>query len=163
QQVQERAPTRNHRASTVDYVVCGALQLMVFLGYSFLVGVVAAQGYDWVSNGDGFVEIYLRSVSFGGAGFLAVCALPIVAKWLLIGRWKPREFQVWSPTYLRFWIVKVLLHANPMVLLVGTPLYVLYLRALGARICKGVMILSHSVPVCTDLLTIGAGTVIRKE
>lgn len=163
QQVQERAATREHTASTVDYVLCGALQLMVFLGYSFLIGVLAAQGYEWVSNGDGFVEIYLRSVSFGGAGFIGLCALPLVAKWLLIGRWKPCEFQVWSPTYLRFWVVKVLLHANPMVLFVGTPLYVLYLRALGARIGKDVTILSRYVPVCTDLLTIGAGTVIRKE
>jgi non-ribosomal peptide synthetase-like protein len=65
--------------------------------------------------------------------------------------------------YLRFWTVKVLLHANPMIAFVGNPLYVLYLRALGARIGKGVTILSPTVPVCTDLLTIGAGTVIRKD
>src|SRR5206468_9213588 len=45
----------------------------------------------------------------------------------------------------------------------GTPLYVLYLRALGAKIGPGVVIFSRRVPVCTDLLTIGAGTVIRKE
>ena len=39
----------------------------------------------------------------------------------------------------------------------------LYLRALGAKIGRGVTILSPTVPVCTDLLTIGAGTVIRKD
>src|SRR5690606_13101087 len=44
-----------------------------------------------------------------------------------------------------------------------SPLYVLYLRALGARIGKGVVILSRHVPVCTDLLTIGDRTVIRKD
>jgi non-ribosomal peptide synthetase-like protein len=49
-----------------------------------------------------------------------------------------------------------------MMLFVGTPLYVLYLRALGARIGKNVTIFSPSIPVCTDLLTIGSGTVIRK-
>ncbi|MEU8588962.1 Pls/PosA family non-ribosomal peptide synthetase [Streptomyces sp. NPDC048664] len=163
QHVSEQAPARRNRAGTVDFVLCGTLQLMVFLAYSFLVGVGAAQGYDWVSNGDGFVQIYLRAVLFGGMGFLAVCALPIVAKWVLVGRWKPCAFEVWSPAYLRFWIVKVLVHANPMILFVGTPLYVLYLRALGARIGKGVTILSRSVPVCTDLLSVGAGTVIRKE
>jgi non-ribosomal peptide synthetase-like protein len=38
---------------------------------------------------------------------------------------------------------------------------VLYLRALGARIGKRVVIFSPTV-VCTDLLTIGDGTVIRK-
>ncbi len=39
----------------------------------------------------------------------------------------------------------------------------LYLRALGAQIGRGVTILSRHVPVCTDLLTIGDGTVIRKD
>src|SRR5206468_4484734 len=48
-------------------------------------------------------------------------------------------------------------------LFIGSPLYVLYLRALGAKIGPGVVIFSRRVPVCTDLLTIGAGTVIRKE
>ncbi|MGW5665656.1 Pls/PosA family non-ribosomal peptide synthetase [Streptomyces sp. NPDC003758] len=149
--------------STPRYVLCGALQLLFFLGYSFVTGLVAAKGYDWVSDGSGVADVYLRSVVFGGLGFLTLCAFPIVAKWVLIGRWKPREFPVWSLTYLRFWIVKALLHANPMILFVGNPLYVVYLRALGARIGKGVTILSRSVPVCTDLLTIGAGSVIRKD
>src|SRR5206468_1048992 len=48
-------------------------------------------------------------------------------------------------------------------LFIGTPLYVLYLRALGAKIGPGVVIFSRRVPVCTDLLTIGAGAVIRRE
>lgn len=150
-------------ASTPRYILCGTLQLLFFLGYSFVTGLVAARGYEWVSDGPGLGDIYVRSLVFGGAGFVALCAFPVVAKWILIGRWKTREFPVWSPAYLRFWIVKALLHANPMILFVGNPLYVLYLRALGARIGKGVTILSRSVPVCTDLLTIGAGTVIRKD
>ncbi|HEX4247605.1 MAG TPA: Pls/PosA family non-ribosomal peptide synthetase, partial [Pseudonocardia sp.] len=40
---------------------------------------------------------------------------------------------------------------------------VLYLRALGAKIGPRVAIFSQTLPVCTDLLTIGAGTVIRKD
>ena len=39
----------------------------------------------------------------------------------------------------------------------ASPLYVLYLRALGAKIGRGVAIFSRHVPVCTDLLTIGDG------
>ena len=56
-----------------------------------------------------------------------------------------------------------MIRANPMALFVGSPLYVFYLRLLGAKIGRGVVILSKTVPVCTDLLTIGSGTVIRKE
>lgn len=150
-------------ASTRQYVLCGTMQLLIFLGYSYAAGVVAVTSYEWISAGSGLLNTYLRSVLVGCTGFVGLCAFPVVAKWILIGRWKPCEFPVWSLTYLRFWTVKSLLHANPMILLVGNPLYVLYLRALGARIGKNVTILSHAVPVCTDLLTIGAGTVIRKD
>ncbi|MFC5799232.1 Pls/PosA family non-ribosomal peptide synthetase [Streptomyces formicae] len=150
-------------AGRLQYVLCGTLQFLLFLGYCCLAGLVTEQGYKWVSAGTGLIEIYLRSVLFGGAGFIGICVFPIVAKWILIGRWKTREFPVWSLAYLRFWTVKTLVHANPMILFAGSPLYVLYLRALGARIGKGVTILSPTVPVCTDLLTIGAGTVIRKD
>ncbi|MFF4350271.1 Pls/PosA family non-ribosomal peptide synthetase [Streptomyces sp. NPDC001530] len=150
-------------ASTPRYVLCGTLQCLLFLGYSFLAGLVADRGYTWVSAGSDVIDIYLRSFVFGGVAFVGLCTFPIVAKWLLIGRWTSREFPIWGLTYLRFWTVKVLIHANPMIFFVGNPLYVLYLRALGARIGKGVTILSRNVPVCTDLLTVGAGTVIRKD
>ncbi|MER5598964.1 Pls/PosA family non-ribosomal peptide synthetase [Streptomyces sp. NPDC002265] len=149
--------------STGRYVFCGAVQLLVFLGYSFFFGLVTASGYEWVASGSGLVDIYVRSLLFGGVGFLLLCLFPIAAKWILVGRWKSGEFPLWGLAYVRLWLVKVLLHANPMVFFVGNPLYVLYLRALGARIGAGVTILSRSVPVCTDLLTIGSGTVIRKE
>ena len=111
----------------------------------------------------GFADIYLRSFLFGGASLVVMCAAPILAKWLLIGRWKREEFPIWSLAYVRFWLVKTLVRSSPLVLFVGSPIYILYLRALGARIGRGVVIFSGNVPVCTDLLTIGDGTVIRKD
>jgi non-ribosomal peptide synthetase-like protein len=150
--------------STLEYVLCGVLQLLFFLGYSYVAVIAAAEGYEWISAGSGGVGIYLRLVLCGVAGFLVVCTLPILAKWMLIGRWKPERIRLWSLAYVRFWIVKTLIRANPCALLfVGSPLYALYLRALGAKIGPGVAIFSMRMPICTDLLTIGAGTVIRKE
>jgi non-ribosomal peptide synthetase-like protein len=128
-----------------------------------LAGTVTAEGYDFLSGAEGAAGIYGRSVLLGGALFAGACVFPVLAKWLLVGRWKETEFPVWSLACLRFWTVKALPRSRPLVLFVGGPLYVLYLRALGARIGAGVTILSRSVPVCTDLLTVGAGTVIRKE
>ncbi|MFF3501711.1 Pls/PosA family non-ribosomal peptide synthetase [Streptomyces sp. NPDC003247] len=156
-------PEAGSPAGALQYTLCGAMQFLLFLAYSFTAALITARGYEWVSAGSDLPDLYLRSVAFGGAALVGMCAFPIAAKWILVGRWTAREFPVWGLTYLRFWTVKVLLHANPMVFFVGNPLYVLYLRALGARIGKDVTILSRSVPVCTDLLTIGAGTVIRKE
>ncbi len=156
--VEERKPVGTGR-----YVLCGTLQLLIFLGYSSLAAVVAVTGFEWISAATGLLDVYLRSLAFGGGAFLAMCTLPILVKWLLVGRWKQRQIPVWSLAYLRFWTVKTLIRANPLVLFVGSPLYVLYLRALGAKVGRGVAIFSRTVPVCTDLLTIGAGTVIRKD
>ncbi len=151
-------------ASTLQYVLCGTLQFLFFLGYSFVAAVIFVRGYGWISATSGLIDFYLRSVLFGGAIFLAAGVLPILVKWMLIGRWKPQQIRIWSLAYLRFWIVKTLVRSNPVVLLaVGSPLYALYLRALGAKVGRGVAIFSPNVPVCTDLLTIGDGTVIRKD
>ncbi|MGW1802734.1 Pls/PosA family non-ribosomal peptide synthetase [Streptomyces sp. NPDC001984] len=148
---------------TRRYIVCGLLQFLIFLGYSCLAALVGAQGYEWISAGSGLFDLYLRSVLFAGAGFLGLCTFPIVAKWSLIGRWRSGAFPLWGMAYLRFWVVKTLIRTSPLRLLAGSPLYVLYLRGLGARIGKGVTILSHAIPVCTDLLTVGEGTIIRKD
>ncbi|MYT73910.1 MULTISPECIES: Pls/PosA family non-ribosomal peptide synthetase [unclassified Streptomyces] len=145
------------------HVLCGVLQFLVFAGYCALAGFVTAHGYAWISGASGVVDVYLRALVFGVTLFAAACVLPVVAKWLLVGRWRATEFPVWSLAYVRLWTVKVLLHTNPLMLFVGNPLYVFYLRLLGARIGPGVTILSRAVPVCTDLVTIGAGTVLRKE
>src|SRR5438067_331084 len=150
--------------SAREYVLCGALQALFYFGYSYLGVLAAIEGYQWMVEGSEGVESYLRLVLFSGLAFLVVCAVPIAAKWLIIGRWKPQSIRVWSLAYVRFWIVKTLIRSNPGVyLFVGTPLYPLYLRALGAKVGPGTVILSGQIPVCTDLLTIGAGTVIRRE
>lgn len=145
------------------YLLCGALQLLVFLGYSYAVALAGVRGYEWISAGTGPGEVYLRSALFGAAALLGLCALPVVAKWVLIGRWKPCRIRIWSLGYLRFWTVRTLVRAAPPVLFVGSPLYVLYLRALGAHIGRGAAVFSRNVPVCTDLLSIGDGAVIRKD
>jgi acyl carrier protein/acetyltransferase-like isoleucine patch superfamily enzyme len=149
--------------STRQYVLCGTLQFLIFVLYSFLAAFVFEQGYEWISAGGGLVNDYLRAVVAGGASFLVACTLPILAKWVLIGRWRPQEIRIWSLAYVRFWMVKTLVASNPLVLFAGSPLFVLYLRALGAKVGRGVVVLSRHMPVCTDLLTIGDGTVIRKD
>src|SRR2546425_7767554 len=147
-----------------EYVLCGALQALFYLGYSYLGVLGGIEGYQRVVAGSEGVDMYLQLVLFSAVAFLVVCAIPIAVKWLLIGRWKPQELRIWSFAYVRFWMVKTLIHSNPGVyLFVGSPLYRLYLRALGAKVGPGVVIFSRHIPVCTDLLTIGAGTVIRRE
>ena len=150
-------------ASTAQYVACGAMQALAFLASVVAGAAVLSYGFTWISDSSGLTGLYLRSLAFSAVLFCLLCGLPIVAKWTLIGRWKPREIRVWTQPYLRFWLVKTLIGANPLALFTGSPVYSLYLRALGARIGRRVVILSTTVPVCTDLLAIGDDTVIRKE
>src|SRR2546430_8533166 len=150
--------------SAREYLLCGALQALFFLAYSYVAVVGIAWSSRWVASGSSAVEACGRLVLASSAAFLLVCAVPIAAKWVLIGRWKTQHIRLWSLAYFRFWIVKTLIRSSPAArMFIGTPVYLLYLRALGAKIGPGVVIFSRRVPVCTDLLTIGAGTVIRKE
>jgi non-ribosomal peptide synthetase-like protein len=150
--------------SAREYLLCGALQALFYLGYAYLGVLAAIEGYEWMVGESTGVENYLRLVLFGAVAFLVICAVPIAAKWLLVGRWTPGQIRLWSLAYVRFWIVKALIRSNPGIyLFVGSPLYGLYLRALGAKVGPRAVILSRNIPVCTDLLTIGAGTLIRRE
>jgi non-ribosomal peptide synthetase-like protein len=155
-----RAPISRSRP---HFHLCGLLQLLLFVVTSALGMLVLAHGLVWISGSQTLLDTYLRSVTFSSATFAGACLLSILAKWILIGRWKPRQIPVWSLDYVRFWLVKTLIRTNPLVRFAGTTLYSLYLRALGAKIGHDVAIFSPTVPVCTDLLTIGSGTVIRKD
>ncbi len=146
-----------------QYILCGTLQFLSVFAYSFILTFVLIGIYKWLFAGSGFVDIYCRAVLASGAGFLGLCVLPILAKWTLIGRWKPQQIPIWSLEYFRFWLVKTLVRLNPVVLFVGSPIFNFYLRALGAKIGRDVLILSPHVPVCTDLLTIGDNAVVSKD
>ncbi|GAA4159310.1 hypothetical protein GCM10022251_35580 [Phytohabitans flavus] len=149
--------------SGLQYYGCGAAQALFGLAFMLLVSIVMITGYSWISTGAGLYDRALRSLTFGVLVFLAATLLPVALKWLLIGKWRARTFPIWGLTYLRFWIVKRVVRTSPLVLFRGSPLYSLYLRALGAKVGPCVVVLSRSVPVCTDLITLGAGTVIRKD
>ena len=93
----------------------------------------------------------LRRGAFGAGTLVAFTLLPIAGQ---VAADRPagsrRRSALWSLRYLRFWVVKTLIRTSPLVVFAGSPLYLLYLRALGAKIGKGVTIFSTTVPVCTD-------------
>ena len=151
------------RATTAQFVLCGVAQVLLIAGYTYGVAFAFQLAFDWISAGGSLLDDYLRSVVAGGLAFLAACLFPVAAKWVLVGRWRPRQIRVWSLDYLRFWVVKTLVLLNPLALFAGSPLFNLYLRALGARVGRGVLILTRHVPICADMLAIGDGTVIRNQ
>ncbi|SFT64609.1 Pls/PosA family non-ribosomal peptide synthetase [Arthrobacter sp. ov118] len=157
------APEPAARPSTFNYVMCGVVQLLFFLGYTTYAAFLLIIGFQWTSGGSNIFDMWLRTIGFGAAMFLILSVTPILAKWILVGRWKPGHIRLWSVAYLRFWLLKTLTRANPLVLFAGSPIFVVYLRLLGAKIGKGVVIFSRKVPACPDLLTVGDNTVIQKN
>jgi non-ribosomal peptide synthetase-like protein len=158
------APEPYHVPSNLAYYGCGALQLLFYAGAALLGLRFFDAGLEWVYAAiDNPLAVYLRSVAFAAASFLVLTAVPILAKWTLIGRFKTESIPIWSLRYFRFWVVKTLIRSAPVVMFSGGPVYNLYLRLLGARIGSSTVIDCQLVPVCTDLLSIGDNTILRKD
>jgi non-ribosomal peptide synthetase-like protein len=166
-QAHRKAPTAPaepvHVARDLDYWLCGGMQLIFYFVYSTALTAGLVQGYVWISEAHSVADTYLRSAAFGSGMFLAMAALPIAVKWLVVGRSREESIPIWSSGYFRFWLIRRMIQANPMVMFVGTPLYNVYLRLLGAKIGRNVVIFSGVVPACPDLLSIGDGTIIKKD
>lgn len=154
---QYRIPTN------LEYYGCGALQLLFYVAYGLLGLWVLLTGFQWTYAAvDQPVELYTRIVVFLIAAYAGFSIFPIAMKWLFIGRWKEESFPIWSLRYFRFWAVKALVSSAPMALFPGGPVYNVYLRLLGAKIGRNVII-GSSAPVCTDLFTLGDNTIIRNK
>jgi non-ribosomal peptide synthetase-like protein len=152
-----------HVPSDLAYYGCGALQLAWYLGWSAVGLWILVTGIRWTYAAmPDPGETYLRIVPFSVGLAVLFSAVPIALKWLLIGRWKQEAIPIWSLRYFRFWAVKTLIRSAPMALF-GGPIYNLYLRLLGAKIGSNTVIHSALIPVCTDLISIGPNTILRKD
>jgi acetyltransferase-like isoleucine patch superfamily enzyme len=80
----------------------------------------------------------------------------ILFKWLVIGRYKPGTYRMWSNYYLRYWIVNQSLRsAGRGIFSMHPALEILYFRLLGAKIGSNVTIMKSAKLAEFDLLTIG--------
>ena len=151
------------KPSKLAYYSCGAAQILYYYTLFFLYLSVAVTGFIWAFSETSILNIYIRLTIFSASTFLFFTLLPIAMKWILIGRWKKERIPVWSLKYFRFWVVKHLVQTNPILMFKGLPIYNYYLRIMGAKIGKHVVIQSARIPVCTDLIEIGDGSILRKD
>jgi non-ribosomal peptide synthetase-like protein len=152
-----------HVPSRLAYYGCGALQLLFYGAYGLLGLWVFDAGFEWASAASDPIQLYLRSVIAAVAAFVGLSGVSVIAKWLLIGRFKAESIPIWSLRYFRFWAVKTLIRSAPVVLFAGHPIYNIYLRLLGAKIGRNTIVKCRFVPVCTDLISIGDDTILRKD
>jgi len=86
-------------------------------------------------------------------------AFAAAGKWLVAWRLKPGRYPLWGLTYFRWWLADRLIDGAPAYMLNGSPLYLWWLRLLGARIGREVIIGSLTVRA-HDLISIGDGVSI---
>lgn len=154
-------PLTPHHASYFAFIMTGVAQIATYFAYLLFTAWVSIETFDFVFAGEGALDFYLRTVGSTLFVTLILIAVPIAAKWILVGRWTEERFPVWSLKYYRFWLVKQLIRINPMLLFMGTPLYNVYLRLLGAKIGRNAVLMGI-VPTATDLITVGEGAFISR-
>ena len=157
------APEPFHVPSNLSYYTCGALQAAFYAVYALFGVWVLDAGYHWASAASGMLELYLRGVLYASGSFVALTAVSVLAKWALIGRFKAQSIPIWSLAYFRFWVVKTMMRTSPAAAFAGTPIYNAYLRLMGARIGRNVIISCRFPPICADMVRIGDNTILRKD
>ncbi|RZM00428.1 MAG: amino acid adenylation domain-containing protein, partial [Variovorax sp.] len=81
-------------------------------------------------------------------------AIAIAGKWLIAGRLKAGRYPLWGLVYFRWWLADRLVEAAPTYFLGGSSLQAWWLRALGARIGRDVVVGTIKLRA-PDLLVIG--------
>lgn len=161
--IPNRTEAAHHVATDWEHLLCGTLQGATYVALALLTLSLFAYGWVWVADAATFGTVTARSVAFVSGVFILAVALPIAAKWTLIGRWTAGRIPIWSLAFYRFWLVRRLINLSPLSHFKGSPLLNLQLRMLGAKVGSDVVILSSLPPLATDLVSIGSGTVLRKN
>ncbi|THH02453.1 hypothetical protein EW026_g448 [Hermanssonia centrifuga] len=87
----------------------------------------------------------------------------ILFKWLVIGKYKPGQYEMYSIYYLRWWIVNQALRSAGRGIFATSPSMInIYCRLLGARVGKGVWIDNTAALGEYDLLTFEDGCRVDK-
>ena len=161
-QAHEAAPpvdTRWTPPSALKRWLCGAAQAAA------IPPLVTLRMGQWLApfftyhyfTGDPGDSVALAIAASTGAYLIATLlefVLAIAGKWLIAGRLKPGRYPLWGLTYYRWWLADRMVESAPTYLLSGSSLYPWWLRALGARIGRDVMIGSITLRA-PDLLVIG--------
>ncbi|MBR8839912.1 MAG: amino acid adenylation domain-containing protein [Stigonema ocellatum SAG 48.90 = DSM 106950] len=149
---QRDSPKRRH--SNLRVWVCGCLQMVCLYLLFALLGTPSAllisQSEIWSS----LTLAITSAILITSIWILTILVLPIAAKWLLIGRFRPGRYPMWGWYYCRWWLVGKIMNLAPLNYLAGSPLMPLYVRLLGGRIGKGCYIGTGRLHL-PDLIEIG--------
>ena len=93
---------------------------------------------------------------------IASMLFSILAKWLIVGRFKAGDYPLWGSYYFRWWLVRRIIGVTATPYLAGTPMIRGYYRMLGARIGKRAHI-GNGVIDTADLLACGDDAIVSDQ
>ena len=149
-----------------ERLACYGLQALGLTVYYAALGIPAAillYTILAVIDEDIRIDIAVRTLTI--AGFLLwpmYLGMSIGVKRLIVGRFAPGRVPLWSLAYGRFWVARLFQGLSGAWLFAGTPLMILYYRAMGAKVGRDALI-STLHCVAYDLVTIGDGASISAE
>lgn len=145
---------------------CRILSLLVHMAlYLVVFGALAVVASTWGL----WAAAVVSGVVLLGVGVLAVTAA-LLAKWLLVGRWKPSEHPLWSGFVWRGELADTFVEAVAVPWLLrfvpGSPVLNLYFASMGARVGRGVWsetywLPEHDLIELGDAVTVNRGSVVQ--
>ena len=155
-----------HPTAPWRHFLCGAAQ---FISLFFILTFFALQWLTpyltytiLIEEEYGFLEAILGAFASLILFYPIMVVIPIVVKWLLIGRYTPGEYPLWGWFYFRWWFATTVEAAVPVGYLTGTPLLNIYLRLMGAKIGRNVHLATDSF-ASYDLLSIGDDSSVNAD
>ncbi|MDO5499878.1 MAG: amino acid adenylation domain-containing protein, partial [Propionibacteriaceae bacterium] len=88
--------------------------------------------------------------------------LSIMAKWAIIGRYRPGAYPLWGSYYIRWWIVQRFVEVSGHGRLAGTPFMSIYYRLMGAKVGRNCVLGTEHCSTF-DTIRIGDDTAIGPE
>ncbi|HEV2694118.1 MAG TPA: Pls/PosA family non-ribosomal peptide synthetase, partial [Verrucomicrobiae bacterium] len=154
-----RNPVPWHRRFLCGLAQAIVIPFLVLLHIADWLGPFFVYHYYTGDDGDSIPLAVLYSLTTFVLIQFADFFVAIAGKWLVAGRLKAGRYPLWGVTYFRWWLANKFCELPHVYLLSATPWMPAYLRALGARIGRDVLIenLSLGAP---DLLTVADGTSI---